>query len=136
MSRFGLPARTTPVPRHPPGSVGTLRVTTAFPQVTHTRPGRTLRFLITLSNPTHTTVRLAPCPSYPEGIYAVGYVHREWHFLNCDTVYAIPPGHRVRSQMRIAITAAAPPGAAKFAWQLDTPTQPSAVRVLVIRPAA
>jgi hypothetical protein len=81
-------------------------------------------------------VRLTPCPSYTEGLYAVGHVHREWYFLNCDTVHAIPPGHRVRYQMRFAIPASALPGGAKLAWQLDTPTQPSGVRVLVIRPAA
>jgi hypothetical protein len=130
MSHFGLPASAY-VPPRPPGSVSTLRLRMWSPGVSHTRPGATVRFVIMLSNATHTTVRLDPCPSYTLGIYAIGFVRRRSYFLNCDTVTAIRPGQHVRYRMRLAIPVTGRlHGVAKFAWQLNTPTALSAARAL------
>jgi hypothetical protein len=133
MSHFGLPASEPYVPPRPAGSVSTLRVRMWSPGVTHTRPGATVRFVVVLSNPTHTTVRLDPCPSYTLGIYAIGFVRRRSYLLNCGPVTAIRPGQHVRYAMRLAIPDGGRlHGVAKFAWQLDTPASLSAVRALKI----
>ena len=106
MSRFGLPLRTAAELPPKPGSVDSLRVTVSLPPTA--RAGATLRYLVTLANPTDTAVRLDPCPSYTE---AVASVHRNLHpafFLNCDTVRLIAPGRRVRYEMRLRLPAVAP----------------------------
>ena len=133
MSHFGLPASAPYVAPRPPGSAGTLRLRMWFPGVSHTRPGAMVRFVIVLSNPTHTTVRLDPCPSYTLGIYAIGFVRRWSYFLNCDTVTLIRPGQYVRYRMRLAIPATGRlRGVAKFAWQLDTPRALAVARVMEV----
>ena len=103
------------------------------PGVSHTRPGANDRFVIVLSNPTHTTVRLDPCPTYTLGIYAIGFVRRWSYFLNCDSVAVIRPGQYVRYRIRLAIPATGRlHGVAKFAWQLDTPAALTAARVMEV----
>lgn len=142
MSPFGLPARTTATIPPRPGSVDTLRVSLQMPH--SARAGGELRSIVTIRNPTRTPVRLAPCPSYSEAVLtmaAPGNRDRRnavrtrfseaAFFLNCDTIHAIAPGHRVRYEMRLAVPEA-PSGAAKFAWHLDTPTEPAAAAVLTI----
>jgi hypothetical protein len=133
MSHFGLPAIAPYIPPRPPGSVSTLRLRMWSPGFTDTRPGATVRFVIMLSNPTHTTIRLDRCPSYTLGIYAIGFARRRSYFLNCDTVTAIRQGQHVRYRMRLAIPASRRlHGVAKFAWQLDTPASLTAARTLEV----
>lgn len=133
MSRFGLPRRTAATIPPRPGSLGTLRVSIQAPS--SARAGTTLRYLVTLSNPTGTPVRLAPCPSYTEAIYdapARPNVRSASFFLNCDTVHTIPPGRRVRYHMRIAVPAR-PHGPAKVGWHLNTPGEPAGATMIAIR---
>jgi Domain of unknown function (DUF4232) len=129
MSRFGRPPRTTASIRPRPGSLDTLRVSVTLPA--SARAGTTLRYVVTLINPTLHTVRLA-CPSYTEAI-STPELHRSLSYLlNCGTVHAIEPHQRIRYQMQLAIPDT-PPGWAKLAWHLNTPREPEAGTALAIR---
>ena len=122
ISQFGLP---TPGPREPttkPGTPDTLRVSVVMPA--EARAGATLRFVVTLANPTAVAVRLTPCPRYTEGIYTVSRRVRRWYWLNCEAVRSIAPHTRVRYAMALPVPAA-PVGFAKFWWALGTPNEPS-----------
>jgi Protein of unknown function (DUF4232) len=134
MSRFGLPPRTTATVPPRPGSLDTIHVALSLPS--SARDGTTLRYLITLTNPTDTAVRLNPCPSYTEAIYAPGAPSDGSRalafFLNCDTVHRIDPGGRVRFRMRLRLPAL-PPVQAKFSWHLNTPGEPGSGAVLAIK---
>jgi hypothetical protein len=142
MSRFGLPPRTTATVPPRPGSPDTLRVAISLPHTA--RAGAALRYIVTLANHTTAAVRLAPCPSYTETMYVVYKVvdgkHQWWpgqprispsFFLNCDDAGVIAPGRRVRFSMQLQVPPM-PPGVAKFAWFLNTPTQPAAGTMLTI----
>jgi hypothetical protein len=144
MSRFGLPPRTTATIPPRPGSLDTLRVSMRVPS--SARAGATLRYLVTLTNPTHTPVRLDPCPSYTEAVYTAFDPSKRYprkaipsrqrfrsasFFLNCDTIHAITPGQHVRYQMQLGIPAT-PPGWAKFGWHLNTPSEPATATMLTI----
>jgi hypothetical protein len=122
MSQLGLPARepTGQAPR--PGTPDTLTVSVAMPAAV--RAGTTLRFVVTLANPTTMTVRLTPCPGYNEEIYTVGGRVSRWYWLNCGAVRSFPPHGRVRYAMMLPIPARTVTGLAKFWWQLGTPTEP------------
>ena len=122
ISTFGLPQRYAE-PRGAPGGPGTLAVTARFPQTV--RPGTTLRFTITLSNPTRVTVRLNPCPGYTLAIYD-GAPHIGSFALNCDSVKEIRPHGRVRYAMQIAVPPHPTLAVAKLSWSLDTPSGPFA----------
>jgi hypothetical protein len=130
MSEFGLPTPppTQPAPRA--GTPGTLRVNVTMP--TAARAGRTLRFVVTLTNPTALTVRLTSCPRYGEEIFTEAGHVAQWYWLNCSTVRSIPPQSRVRYAMALRIPARTPRGLAKFRWQLGTPTEPGEVSPLTI----
>jgi hypothetical protein len=134
ISRFGLPERTTATAPPSPGSLDTLRVTIAVPSLA--QAGGTLRYLVTITNPTDTLVRLEPCPSYTEWFYLPAKPidrHRSPAFLlNCDAVDRIRPGEHVRYEMRLRIPAM-PSGVAKFGWHLNTPNEPGAGGALTIR---
>jgi len=136
MSRFGLPERTTATAPPSPGSLDTLRVSVSLPP--SVRAAATLRYLVTITNPTDTAVRLEPCPSYTEAVYLQtgSIVHHvsPTLFLNCHAVRLIAPRRRVRYEMRLRLPAM-PSGEAKFGWHLNTPNEPGAGTVLVIRGA-
>jgi Protein of unknown function (DUF4232) len=134
MSRFGLPERTTATVPPSPGSLDTLRVSVSLPP--SARAGATLRYLVTITNPTDTAVPLEPCPSYTEAMF-LQTGSTEHHvsptfFLNCDAVRLIAPGRHVRYEMRLRLPAM-PSGVAKFGWHLNTPNEPGAGTVLAIR---
>jgi len=144
MSRFGLPQRTTATIPPGQGSLDALRVSLHLPP--SARSGATLRYLVTLTNPTRTPVRLDPCPSYTQAIYAASIPSKRHprkgvpsrqvarsaaFYLNCDAVHAISPGQQVTYQMRFAVPAL-PRGLAKFGWHLNTPNEPGVGTVLTI----
>jgi len=127
MSDFGLPERYTQ-PRAAAGTAGTLRARLQLPA--DVRAGTALRYTVTLSNPTRTTVRLNHCPGYSEGLYASGLVVRRSFVLNCRSVHAIPPHGRVQYAMQLPVPRRAKPGNGKLGWNLDTPTGPFAAQVV------
>jgi len=133
ISRIGLPQRTTATMPPKAGSLDSLHVALSLPR--SARSGRTLRFLVTLTNRSDTTVRLDPCPSYTEALYLPG-PPTDHHvslalFLNCDSVRSIAPGQRVRYEMRLGLPAM-PSGQAKFGWHLNASTEPGVGALLNI----
>jgi hypothetical protein len=129
MSRLGRPEPTPQDPRPRPGTPDVLTVAAVVPSAA--TAGSTLRFVVTLSNPTRTTVRLTPCPRYGEGVFTnAGHVER-WYRLDCDTVSLIGPSTSVRYAMQLRVPAAAG-GMAKFWWQLAAPTVPTRAGAITI----
>lgn len=122
MSAFGLPERVSE-PQAKPGSPETLSLSLRLPATT--RAGATLRYVVTLTNPTGTRVGLTPCPGYSEYLGNEGGGVQHSFALNCDSVQAIPPHGHVEYEMLIQVPAGAPSGPAKVAWRLNTPTGPS-----------
>jgi hypothetical protein len=122
MSELGLPAPQPTGPTPKPGTPDVLRVSVAMPA--RVRAGTTLRFVVTLANPTVNSVRLTPCPRYNEGIYAIGGGVSRWYWLNCERVRSIAAHARVRYAMALPLPADIPAGLAKFWWMLGTPNEP------------
>ncbi len=114
----------------PPGAAGTLQARLQLPA--GVRAGTTLRYTVTLTNPTKTAVVLHPCPGYTEGLYASGLVVRRSFALNCRPVHAIAAHGHVRYAMRLAVPRRAAQSIAKIGWNLDTPTGPFAGGVVRI----
>ena len=122
-------------PRRLPGSVDTLVVRTSLANLTHLRAGSTVHFVITLRNPTTLTVRLDPCPSYTETLYAqTGGPARRTYRLNCSSIHAIASRQSMRYAMRFRLPRGSS-GLTKLAWQLDSPRRPAAVAVVLVEPA-
>jgi len=118
MSRLGLP-KPQPSERRPRrGTPDVLRARIDIPS--SARAGATLSFVVTLTNPTRTTVVLTPCPRYEEALYGDRPVER-WYHLNCDSVRRIAPHASVRYAMAVRVPADARPGLAKFLWRLGSP---------------
>jgi len=134
MSRIGLPQRTTATTPPSAGSAGTLQVTISLPRTA--RAGAMLRYFVTLTNSTDTTVRLDPCPSYTEAVYLpstpADHGLSPAFFLNCDTIRRIDPGRHIRYEMRFRLPAM-PSGLAKFGWHLNVPAEPGMGTTLAIR---
>jgi hypothetical protein len=101
----------SPDPAPPPaGTPGTLVAT--FERWPAPVAGTVVSFVIVLSNPTATDVRLDPCPAYQEGAYPSILTYR----LNCDAVSTIPAGQHVRFEMKARLAPDAV--VAKFFWHL------------------
>jgi hypothetical protein len=119
VSRLGLPQRWAS--QQPPldGTPGTLVVTWSLRPSFPVRAGKTLRYIVTLRNPTSVAVRLTPCPSYTEFVVP-RRVFSATYYLNCSQVRVIAPGQRVRFRMQQRIPRGVS-GIAKLGWHLDTP---------------
>jgi hypothetical protein len=71
--------------------------------------GKTLRYRVTLRNPTSRPYRFAKCPVYVEelggakALVAQRGIAKEIHFLNCRNVGAIAPGQSVTFAMEIHV---------------------------------
>lgn len=126
--------RYAPAPRPPraaPGTVDTLAVRLSLRHLQRIAAGHTLRYVVTLRNPTRFAVQLDPCPSYTEGLYTEGHPVLRRYRLNCNTVHRIAPHQGVRYAMRLMIPRVAG-GLAKLAWSLNTPRTPAAVAVVMV----
>jgi hypothetical protein len=129
ISDFGLPRRYSQ-PQPAPGTAGVLEARLQLPA--GARPGTTVRYTVTLRNPTRIAVGLHPCPGYSEGLFTTGLVVRHSFALNCDSVRSIPAHGHVRYAIRLTLPRRAKPGIAKLGWNLNTPTGPfagSAIRI-------
>jgi hypothetical protein len=84
------------------------------------RRGETLRYTVTLSNPTGSEASLAPCPSYTQSLYSEGKVASNTMRLNCSAA-----GNKIAAQasatfeIQLPIPASLPPGDAKLSWVLQ-----------------
>jgi hypothetical protein len=126
-SEVGLP-RHYAQPRAAPGTAGTLLAQLHLPA--SVRAGATLRYTITLQNPSNTTISLRACPGYTEGLYDALLVVRHSFALNCAKVRAISAHRNVRYAIRLAVPPRAKPGFAKLGWSLNTPTGPFVAQVV------
>lgn len=98
--------------------VGTLNV----PQVA-TR-GDTLRYTVTLANPTGKAISLSPCPAYSQSLNAEGKTSSQTLRLNCDAAGGqIPAKSSVTFEMQAPVPADMPGIGVKLSWELeDGPT--------------
>jgi hypothetical protein len=130
MSEFGLPERySQPAPAA--GTVATAEARAEVPAAV--RAGNVLHYIVTLANPTNTTITLDPCPGYSEGLYTAGLVVRRSFALNCDSVHAIRAHEHVRYAMRLTVPKETAPGTGKLGWSLNTPSGPSVGRALIVK---
>jgi hypothetical protein len=94
--------------------------------------GTTLRYAVTLSNPTKSAIRIDPCPAYIETATGVGVHVLKTYALDCDRVREIPASRQVRYEMRLPIPTAAPSGVIVVAWFIDGPeSTPSPAKLRV-----
>ena len=129
VSRLGVadaPPRLPVTERKPPapGSLASLRAElAALPE--RVAPGTTLRFEVVLANPTAVPVALDPCPGYTIDLQPAGSAVSA--ALNCRVASTIPPGGRVRFEMRYDLDgdAAATDGLAKLSWSMSAWGGPS-----------
>lgn len=98
--------------------VGTLNA----PQVA-TR-GDTLRYTVTLANPTGKAISLSPCPAYSQSLNAEGKTSSQTLRLNCDAAGGqIPAKSSVTFEMQAPVPADMPGIGVKLSWKLeDGPT--------------
>ena len=95
--------------------------------------GQALTYVVTLTNPTGTTISLSHCPGYVEwmGTDSAGAA-KESLGLNCSTVDEIVAGASVRYEMRLGV----PPDAAgpmTLRWMLEAAGAPQASSPLTVR---
>ena len=138
MSRMGLPERAQQPPRPRPGSAGTLRPVRGGAEVVRVRPAGPLHYRVTLENPSSREVRLRPCPTYTEALYAARPPIVRSYRLNCSRVHAIPAHGRVTYAMRVWILRRLTdhPDMFKLSWSLNTPNEPALVLILLVREPA
>ena len=134
VSRFGVPADANPQAQASP-----LPLTATITAPPTVLAGTTLRYLVTLSNPTDAAYPLSPCPSYEEFVGS-GSADR-WvttirdYYLNCAATAVLAPGASVRFEMWLAIPADQPSGFAKFGWDLQGDRGPWANAPMQVQPA-
>jgi len=112
------------------GTPGALAVTWSLRPSFTVSAGQTLRYIVTLRNPTAVAVRLEPCPSYTEFVVPQR-VFTATYYLNCSAVRVIAPGQRVRFRMQQRIPRGVS-GIAKLGWHLDTPVDAGRGAVVTI----
>src|SRR5579862_1435193 len=123
LTSLGLPQRYPNAPPHPSRGLGALTVSVRLPA--RIRPGSSLRYLVVLRNPTHSVIRLRPCPRYEELLFGAVVVQREY-WLNCAAARPIGSGADERFAMVLSIPSGiGEPG--KLSWVLGVPDSPAAV---------
>ena len=112
-------------PTGPPSSgEPALRVTLDAPSSASV--GTTYAYTVTLTNPTASTISLAPCPSYTEGLTGdQGVLNTETYLLNCDTVTSLAPGASATFQMQYNVPPSLPQSSTKFWWVMQIPNGPA-----------
>lgn len=130
--------------RYPPSSAHLpLRATIAAPSIAvgskklptlRARRGRTLTYIVTLTNVSRRLYRFRQCPVYMQHLAPGG--RDDIFVLNCRPAGTLQPGESARFAMRLAIPAETKLGAHGLTWELapTTPLPPFAsVRVIVSR---
>ena len=125
VSPFFMPK---PGPQYPtPPTIG-LIPTLKLPATV--KAGTTLVYEVDLYNPAHSTVRLAPCPVYME--YS-SFSNGQLYHLNCSSVSSIPPGGKLRYQMKFFIPKSTPATEASIHWSFFGPANVGNGHLLVQR---
>jgi hypothetical protein len=82
--------------------------------------GGTLRYTVTLSNPTAAPVSLAACPAYTQSLYADGKAVDSTRRLDCGAAGGqIPANASVSFEMQVQVPAGLAAGNGKLSWKLD-----------------
>lgn len=82
--------------------------------------GDTLRYTVTLSNPTANPVSLASCPAYTQSLYANGKAAGNTLRLNCAAAGAqIAAGASISFEMQAQVPADLAAGDLKLSWKLQ-----------------
>lgn len=68
-------------------------------------PGETLRYTVTLTNPTNEAIKLAPCPAYTQSLNTEGRSQNSTYMLNCAGAAGLIPA---RSSVSFAMEAVVP----------------------------
>ena len=116
------PIQTAAPPVAPPPSAGLVATIRSPASVV---AGSTLRYEVTLKNPTSDPVPLQPCPSYSESVATVSARYR----LNCDPVGQIGPGASVVFAIQLAVPADVPLGPANLQWEAGGPATSAGITV-------
>lgn len=126
MTGLGLPQRYPNAPPRPTRGLGALRA--AIPMATQVSRGRSLRYVVVLTNPTSSPVALRPCPRYEELLFAKDLVLRHEFWLNCARAHSIPPGGSERFAMVLSLPRPVSLSEmGKLSWVLGIPFGPGAV---------
>jgi len=124
LSESQLGARIPPQGNPPAPAAGTIGSLRARLYLTApVRPGKTLSYEVTLTDPGRLPVALRPCPRYTEwmaGKTTAGRWRATKHAyaLNCAPVGHIPAGGSATFAMRLRVPANLTPGLAKLSWGL------------------
>lgn len=125
-TQFGVPQ---PSPTYPTSPLVDLAVSMQLPRAA--RAGHELDYVIDLTNPTDTTIDLAPCPGYIE--HSIELEAKEEYALNCNTQAAVYPHQTIRYAMVIHVAATALPGLAHISWSFILPGAAAAKGTLEIQ---
>lgn len=137
-SRLGVLPPTPQSVQPRPGSVASLLASASLPSVLHA--GTTLDYVVTLRNPTKTSVAFAPCPNFTESIFLVPNVKGarpevRTFALNCAEATSVTPHQTERFAMRLTIPRSSQSSYAKFGWSLDTGSGPYIGRGIRVVPS-
>ena len=132
-SQLGARAPTPEQLTSPPGTPQSLEATVHV--ATSTNSATTLRYVISLYNPTRVEMIWHTCPDYTESVLTTPLTFPSQTFsrtyqLNCRAALAVRPGHSETFVMELPIGRARQTSEAKFSWQLDTGYGPYAGRAL------
>lgn len=123
-----------PIPKEPgaPGTSTLNAVVGTLNAPDEASRGDTLRYTVTLSNPTDSPVALAACPAYTQTVYAEGRAAASTLLLNCSGAGGqIPARSSVSFEMQAQVPADLAPGSAKLSWSLQD--GPAVGKVLSLR---
>lgn len=101
-------------------SLGLRQLTAAISAPASVARGETLRYTVTLTNPTDAAITLAPCPSYTQSLNSEGLSQNSTYLLNCaGAAGQIPVGSSVSFAMEAAVPADMTGQGVKLSWSLQ-----------------
>jgi uncharacterized protein DUF4232 len=86
-----------------------------------TARGKTLSYVVILSNPTSTAISFGACPSYTESLGTARTLVSRTLRLNCGGAARLAPGQSLAFEMRLGVPQAMTAGTAKLGWHLEVP---------------
>jgi hypothetical protein len=113
-----------------PGTPATLTATLSSPA--SEQSGSTLKYSVTLRNPTKKIVKWTHCPNFTETLQTTPYYESrskaltKTFELNCSGAVNVRPGHAVHFATQLAVHKVARSSDASLSWQLDTGAGPFA----------
>lgn len=101
-------------------SLGLRELTGAITAPESVARGETLRYTVTLTNPTHSAIKLTPCPSYTQSLHTEGRAQNSTYMLNCaGAAGQIPAKSSVSFAMEAVVPADMTGLGAKLSWSLQ-----------------